>query len=233
MKVAIHMMNSYSSFTSLETSEDDNEFGVKYLYKVIMIGDSGVGKSSIASVYALDVYNPNEEHTIGVSYLTKYVNATINGESKKAKICIWDTAGQERFFSIIKLYFKGVQGICCVYDESNLDTLRNCEKWLNEARNNVEKNSNGIFPPIILVGNKGDKVKSNNEFNKCQKDLLLEYIMNKFDVHHIVCSAKKGDNIQKIFDHLLHHMEVKEIKDTYTKKLDMNREHVCFHCVVS
>ena len=91
------MMSSYSSFTSLENSEDDNAQDVKYVYKVIMIGDSGVGKSSIASVYALDVYNPNEDHTIGVSYVTKYVTTTINGESKQAKLCIWDTAGQNDF----------------------------------------------------------------------------------------------------------------------------------------
>lgn len=226
-------MSSYSSFTSLENSENDNEYNVNYVYKIIMIGDSGVGKSSIASVYALDVYNPNEDHTIGVSYLTKYVDTVINDEPTKAKVCIWDTAGQERFFSIIKLYFKGVQGICCVYDESNLDTLRNCEKWLNEVRNNVEKNSNGVLPPIILVGNKSDKQDSKNEFHKCQKELLLEYIMNKFDVHHIVCSAKQGINIEKIFEHLLSHMKYKKIKSSRRNPLDIKRENTCFQCNLS
>ena len=226
-------MSPHSSFASLDYEENLDDIDVNYAYKVIMIGDSDVGKSSIASVYAMDLFNPNEDHTIGVSYLTKYVNTMIDGESKKAKICIWDTAGQERFFSIIKLYFKDVQGICCVYDESNLNTLRNCEKWLNEVENNVEKNSNGLLPPIILVGNKSDKVNSNNEFDKCQKELLLEYIINKFDVHHIVCSAKKGDNIHKIFDHLLNHMEYKKIKDYNAKQLVFKRENICFHCSIS
>ena len=75
-------MSPYSSFASLDYEENLDDIDVNYAYKVIMIGDSDVGKSSIASVYAMDLFNPNEDHTIGVSYLTKYVN-TKNYQMKK------------------------------------------------------------------------------------------------------------------------------------------------------
>ena len=120
--------------------EKTDSFTEKDVYKVIVIGDSGCGKTSISQKYARNFFSGKEENTIGVSYLTKQYKEEETGKIKK--ICIWDTAGQERYFSLIKLYFKRARGVICVYDISQLNTLKNCETWLSEIMsyiNNLKK----------------------------------------------------------------------------------------------
>ena len=130
-------------------------------YKVIMIGDSGTGKTSISLQYCLDHFNEKEANTIGVSYLSKYMYQENEDKSDKklCKICIWDTAGQERFMSIVKLYYKQLNGIFCVYDVNNVTSLFNTEKWINESLS-VHKDPSKV--PLILFGNKNDIYDESN-----------------------------------------------------------------------
>lgn len=223
-----------SSFSLLEENERE-EVAIKYIYKIIMVGNSNVGKSSIASCYTIDFFNEQEGHTIGVSYLTKKIMVNVDNKIEPAKVCIWDTAGQERFFSIIKLYFKGIQGICCVYDQSNISTLRDCEKWLEQTLTHAQLNSDGTRPPIVLIGNKNDIIDPNNDTTYKLRETYVNEFIKKYNVHHIVCSARKNENINEIFDYLIKNMEYKKVNNVVKgESFQMRvRDDICVYCNIS
>ena len=97
-----------------------------YLFKIVLVGDSGVGKSSLVLKYTDDVYNDNFISTIGVDFKIHTIN--ING--KQVKLQIWDTAGQERFKSITASYYKGAHCIIFVYDITDSQSFLNLKKWI-------------------------------------------------------------------------------------------------------
>ncbi|CAH8821262.1 unnamed protein product [Trichobilharzia szidati] len=117
------------------------------LFKIILIGDSGVGKTNLRSRFTNDEFNLESKSTIGVDFATK--NVTIDGRTVKAQI--WDTAGQERYRAITSAYYRGAVGALLVYDISKPHTFLNLDRWLEELR---EYASEDIV--IILVGNKCD-----------------------------------------------------------------------------
>lgn len=117
------------------------------LFKIIIIGDSGVGKTNILSRYIKNSFSFDTRSTVGVEFGAKKVE--VNGY--KVKNQIWDTAGQERYRSITNTYYKGAKGALVVYDISKRDTFDNANKWINELRMNGEKDV-----CIVLVGNKSD-----------------------------------------------------------------------------
>ena len=122
---------------------------VDEIYKIIIVGDTCVGKSTFFQLLQKNKYFQNMS-TVGVDYATLYYNI----EGKQIKVIVWDTAGQERFNSIIRSYFRNACGIILMYDLNNILTLNNLEKWLNLIEyENVCKHKH----PILLIGNKKDK----------------------------------------------------------------------------
>lgn len=119
----------------------------EYLFKYIIIGDSGVGKSCILLRFIEDTFNPNLENTIGVEFGAKMV--TINNTN--IKLQIWDTAGQEAFQSITRSYYRSAAGALLVYDITSLESFENIAKWLDEAR--INGNPEMV---LCLVANKSD-----------------------------------------------------------------------------
>jgi len=119
------------------------------LFKMIIIGDSGVGKTNILSRYTKNTFSFDTRSTVGVEFGAKKVE--VNGF--KVKNQIWDTAGQERYRSITNTYYKGAKGALVVYDISKRDTFDNVNKWINELRMNGEKDV-----IVVLVGNKSDLI---------------------------------------------------------------------------
>lgn len=99
-----------------------------YLFKIVMIGDSAVGKSNLLSRFARDEFFPNSKSTIGVEFQTQKIN--ISGKEIKAQI--WDTAGQERFRAVTSAYYRGAVGALLVYDISRRQTFESVGRWLNE-----------------------------------------------------------------------------------------------------
>ena len=99
-----------------------------YLFKIVLIGDSAVGKSNLLSRFARDEFYPNSKSTIGVEFQTQKMD--INGKEIKAQI--WDTAGQERFRAVTSAYYRGAVGALLVYDISRRQTFDSIGRWLNE-----------------------------------------------------------------------------------------------------
>ncbi|RWW77439.1 hypothetical protein BHE74_00014405 [Ensete ventricosum] len=127
-----------------------------YLFKVVLIGDSGVGKSNLLSRFTRDEFSLESKSTIGVEFATR----SIRVEDKVIKAQIWDTAGQERFgfltslprfISITSAYYRGAVGALIVYDITRHVTFENIERWLKELRDHTDSNI-----VIMLVGNKAD-----------------------------------------------------------------------------
>ena len=159
------------------------------LFKLILIGDSYVGKSNILLKYLKNQFNENSKTTIGVEFGTK--NIIIN--NKRIKIQIWDTAGQERYRSITSAYYKGAKGALIVYDITRKNTFDNIDKWITDLKLNGDKNI-----CIIILGNKSDLIDK-REINKNDGIKKAEMYKTAF----FETSALNGDNISKAFDELI------------------------------
>ncbi|CAI0440143.1 unnamed protein product [Linum tenue] len=107
-------------------SEEDN--ADDYLFKIVLIGDSAVGKSNLLARFARDEFYPNSKSTIGVEFQTQKMDF----DGKEVKAQIWDTAGQERFRAVTSAYYRGAVGALVVYDISRRQTFESIGRWLNE-----------------------------------------------------------------------------------------------------
>ena len=137
-------MEDFDHFS--EVSEDD--FDVSSVFKLIFLGDSGVGKTNLMKRFSEDQFFFNSKPTIGVDFRTKIVKI----KNHVIKLQIWDTAGQERYKSFTKAYFKDTKGIIIVYDVTSRSSFENLMNWFSLADENVKFQD----MPIILVGNKLD-----------------------------------------------------------------------------
>lgn len=120
---------------------------IDYVFKIVLIGDSAVGKSQILSRFARNEFSLDSKATIGVEFQTR----TIVIEHKSVKAQIWDTAGQERYRAVTSAYYRGAVGAMLVYDITKRQSFDHIPRWLEELRNHADKNI-----VIILIGNKSD-----------------------------------------------------------------------------
>ena len=159
------------------------------LFKLILIGDSCVGKSNILLKYLKNEFDPNSRATVGVEFGTK--NIILN--NKKIKIQIWDTAGEERYRSITSAYYKGAKGAFIVYDITRKSTFDNIDRWISDLKLNGDKNI-----CIAILGNKSD-LENKREVSKQEGIKKSETHKTAF----LETSALNGDNIGKAFDELI------------------------------
>lgn len=155
------------------------------LYKMIIIGDSGVGKTNILSRYTKDQFSFDFRSTVGVEFGAKKIEMY----GIKIKNQIWDTAGQERYKSITSSYYKGAKGALVVYDITKRDTFINVSKWIGDLKMNGEKDV-----IIVLVGNKSDL----NDDREVSIEEGIEFAKEK-NVLFVETSAFKSVNIEKAF----------------------------------
>jgi len=156
-----------------------------FLFKVVLVGDSGVGKSSILLRFTEDSFNTSHMPTIGVDFKLR----TIQVSSKTIKLQIWDTAGQERFRTISSSYYRGSHGVMIVYDICDKMTLEHAKTWLSE----VERHGSDHLQKL-LVGNKSDLV-SRREVETSTAQQLAESLGMSF----VEVSANTGDDIERAF----------------------------------
>ncbi|KAL5477875.1 hypothetical protein EMCRGX_G024728 [Ephydatia muelleri] len=156
-----------------------------HLFKLLIIGDSGVGKSSLLLRFADNLFSGTYITTIGVDFKIR----TIDVDGEKVKLQIWDTAGQERFRTITSTYYRGTHGVIVVYDVTNSDSFVNVKRWLQEIDQNCESVSR------ILVGNKNDapdkKVVSSEDARKFSETMHIDFYE---------ASAKDNINVEDIFN---------------------------------
>ena len=171
----------------------------EFLYKILLLGDSSVGKTCFLMRYTDNTFQEIHMSTIGLDYKLKNVQLD---DGKMVKIQIWDTAGQDRFRSITKNYYKGAHGIILIYDITNKKSFENVRTWINQIKEEVSEKVS-----IILVGNKIDdeehRVVATEDGEKIAKELGLMFFE---------CSAKTGENIEHAFNEL-----VKKTVENYSK----------------
>ena len=158
-----------------------------YIFKIVLIGDTSVGKSCLLTRFADDQFTENYVTTIGVDFRFK----TMIVMDEIIKVQVWDTAGQERYRSITNTYYRGAKGILIVFDLTNPESFNNIENWINEVT--VFTGKDVI---IMCLGNKSDLKK---EINKN----TIDEFKKKTKLEIINVSAKTGDGDEDAFKHII------------------------------
>ncbi|CAD8192327.1 unnamed protein product [Paramecium pentaurelia] len=166
---------------------NDNEYD--FLFKIILIGDSGVGKTNILQRFLKNEFILDSKPTIGVEFSTK----TINVQNKTVKCQIWDTAGQERYRAITNAYYRGAVGAFVCYDVTREITFRNTEKWLSEIKEYAPKNI-----VIMMIGNKIDQTN-----NRIVRSGEAAKLCEQHKIGYIETSAQNGQNVEEAFSNLV------------------------------
>mmetsp|Transcript_56241 Transcript_56241/g.64523 ORF Transcript_56241/g.64523 Transcript_56241/m.64523 type:complete len:205 (+) Transcript_56241:43-657(+) len=156
-----------------------------HLFKLLLIGDSGVGKSCLLLRFADDSYTESYISTIGVDFKIR----TLNLDGKTIKLQIWDTAGQERFRTITSSYYRGAHGIIIVYDVTDQESFNNVKTWLSEIDKYASESVNKL-----LVGNKSDLVAK-----KAVDTTAAKEFADSIGIPFLETSAKNSTNVEEAF----------------------------------
>ncbi|NP_001146923.1 Ras-related protein Rab11C [Zea mays] len=175
----------------------NNEYD--YLFKIVLIGDSGVGKSNIPSRFTRNEFCLESKSTIGVEFATR--NLQIDGKTVKAQI--WDTAGQERYRAITSAYYRGAVGALLVYDITKKQSFDSVQRWLRELRGHADANI-----VVMMVGNKSDL----NHLRSVPEEDGRAF-SEKEGLSFLETSALEAINVEKAF-----HTILSEIHQTVSKK---------------
>ncbi|GAB1604263.1 ras-related protein Rab-3C-like [Argonauta hians] len=168
-------------------------------YKVLVLGETCVGKTALINCLVGREFRASMLPTIGVDFVKK----TFDVDGARIQLAVWDTAGQERFRSITKMQYRGAQGIVLVYDVTNPSTFTHLSYWMNSINNEISHAHHSLEPvPIVLIGNKIDlkdriKVSSSKGKKLADREMAFEFFET---------SAKTGENVQLLFERLAYHI---------------------------
>ncbi|CAF1442262.1 unnamed protein product [Rotaria sp. Silwood1] len=156
-----------------------------YLFKILIIGDSGVEKTAILKRFAQSYFSSEYFVTVGVDFQIR----TVNVDSKRCKLQVWDTAGQDRFKCITSSFYRGSHGVIICFDITNRESFDNVDKWLGEVKRHC-----GDQPPVYLVGTKSD----------LQSQRVIPYSTIKTytdtkNLSYIETSSKTSENVENCF----------------------------------
>jgi len=166
--------------------------------KLLMLGDSGVGKSSLIMRWTLDSFSPSLQSTVGVNFKSRKVHVA----NELVQVQVWDTAGQEQFHKITTSYYKGAQGIMLVYDVTDRASLANIEYWIKNIKHHASDQVQ-----VALIGNKTDLRSANTDPTKlfCETARGKE-IAAKYGIPFFETSAKDSFNVEIAFLTLVEHI---------------------------
>ena len=207
----------------MSSNNTNNVNGYDMIFKIVLIGDTSVGKTNILSKYLKGEFDPKSKSTVGVEFGVK--NFKI--ENNIVKVQIWDTAGEERYRSITNAYYKGAKGSLLVYDITNKKSFENVEKWISDLKANADEDIS-----MILLGNKTDL--------EDKRVVTTEEGKNKAEFYNLTfmeTSAFNGNNIQEAFNELItdiykrnhelleNQAKVEIIRDKKTIELDKGEDN--------
>ncbi|XP_015915552.1 ras-related protein Rab-35 [Parasteatoda tepidariorum] len=158
-----------------------------HLFKLLIIGDSGVGKSSLLLRFADNTFSGNYITTIGVDFKIR----TLDLDGERVKLQIWDTAGQERFRTITSTYYRGTHGVIVVYDVTNGESFANVKRWIHEIEQNCDMVNR------ILVGNKNDDPERKIVVTEDAQRFAEQMNIKLFET-----SAKENINVEEMFNEI-------------------------------
>ncbi|KAL0978963.1 hypothetical protein UPYG_G00178570 [Umbra pygmaea] len=192
-QVLLHHCDKLHTFDVAKVARSDRSqatmttapYNYSYIFKYIIIGDMGVGKSCLLHQFTEKKFMADCPHTIGVEFGTRIIEVS----GQKVKLQIWDTAGQERFRAVTRSYYRGAAGALMVYDITRRSTYNHLSSWLTDARNLTNPNT-----VIILIGNKADL--------EAQRDVTYEEAKQFAEENGLLfleASAKTGENVEDAF----------------------------------
>lgn len=158
----------------------------EYRMKLLLIGDSGVGKSCLLLRFCDDSFASSFITTIGIDFKVR----TIEVDGRKIRLQIWDTAGQERFRTITTAYYRGAMGILLVYDISDSSSFQNVRNWIGSILEYAAENVN-----VVLVGNKADLTDNKRRITTAQGQALAD----EYNIKFFETSAKTNFNVEEVF----------------------------------
>lgn len=179
---------------------------MKNIYKILLVGDTGTGKSSILSRYNNNYFTKNIPTTVGIDFVSKQISMN----KELIDVQIWDTAGQEKYRSITKGYYKGCHGIIICCDMTEIESVHNINKWLISINDVI-----GLEIPIIIAVNKCDRK------DKCIDLKLIE----EYNYPKVFCSAFNGVNINNLFDQIINMIHIQR-RNTILKRSCMPMSQV-------
>ncbi|KAM3382493.1 ras-related protein RABA5b [Capsicum galapagoense] len=193
---------------------EEEQVGSEYLFKIVVIGDSAVGKSNLLSRFARDEFDHNSKATIGVEFQTQVVEV----DGKEIKAQVWDTAGQERFRAVTSAYYRGAVGALVVYDISRNTTFVNIKRWLDELNTHCD-----TTVARMLVGNKCDLENIRDVSVEDGKNLAEEE-----GLFFIETSALDSTNVKTAFEIVIREIYKNVSRkvlnsDSYKAELSVNR----------
>lgn len=180
------------------------------MIKLVITGESGVGKSSLLLRFTDDLFDQKLSSTVGVDYIQKHL--TVNG--KITQLAIWDTVGQERFLTLTPIFYRGAQGFILVYDVTNRDTFKKLDFWLNELE------SYATNPSIVkmLIANKIDK-----RFRQVNKEEGLKFA-EKHSMLYFEASAKTKEGVHISFEELVENiLQNPELWESRSNVVNLNQ----------
>eukprot|EP00924_Labyrinthula_sp_SR-Ha-C_P003561 maker-scaffold_53-snap-gene-1.0-mRNA-1 protein AED:0.02 eAED:0.02 QI:71/1/1/1/1/1/2/58/229 len=182
-----------------------------HLFKLVLIGDSGVGKSSLLLRFADSTFTQNYISTIGVDFRFRSVKLKTKEKTLNIKLQIWDTAGQERFRTITSAYYRSADAIVLCFDLTEKESLEHVTQWLSE----VQKYA-GNDVVILIVGNKLDLFKEvedpEKRSNFCSKEEINKFFLAYKDLDFLRTSAKSGENVEEAFTKIATKLVLKKEK---------------------
>ncbi len=173
----------------------DDPVDFDYQFRVILIGDSTVGKSSLLRKFVDDAFFDVSDPTVGVDFFARVVAV---GNGRRVKLQLWDTAGQERFRSITKSYYRNSVGVVVAYDICNVASFERVDAWIKEAKRHIEP----FKASFVLVGCKRDLAEADNGNSR---EVCYEEAKRFADFRQmpfVEASAKTGEGVEKAFSEL-------------------------------
>ena len=158
----------------------------EFLYKILLLGDTQVGKSSFLMRYIDNTFQESYLSTVGLDFKVKNVQLD---DGNTYRVQIWDTAGQDRFHAITRNYFKNAHGIILIYDVTLIESFHNVKNWIKQIKEEVTDKVS-----IILAGNKIDMEEKRKVSKEEGEKMAADYGLKFYE-----CSAKTGENVEEAF----------------------------------